>query len=61
VTSGNNFCRGWDISSTCSNVQYIADVNSKFHETAIFNTGGAVLRSTIRSSCPGTIPEAARS
>jgi predicted porin len=43
VTSGYNFGGGWDVSATYSNVQYIPGVNSKFHETAIFNTGGAVL------------------
>lgn len=37
------FSDAWDVSATYSNVQYIPGIGSSFHETAIFNTAGAVL------------------
>jgi predicted porin len=43
VTGGYTFTSQWDISFSYSNVQYIPGINSKFRNTAIFNTGGAVL------------------
>ncbi|HEY3596511.1 MAG TPA: porin, partial [Paraburkholderia sp.] len=43
VTGGFAFSSQWDVSFSYSNVQYIPGINSKFHDTAIFNTGGAVL------------------
>jgi predicted porin len=43
VTGGFTFNPQWDISFSYSNVQYIPGIGSKFHDTAIFNTGGAVL------------------
>ncbi|AOK26546.1 porin [Burkholderia ubonensis] len=43
VTAGYQFTPSWDISVSYSNVQYIPGTNSFFHNTAIFNTGGAVL------------------
>jgi predicted porin len=43
VTGGYAFSSQWDVSFSYSNVQYIAGINSKFHQEAIFNTGGAVL------------------
>ncbi|MDE1179950.1 porin [Paraburkholderia sp.] len=43
VTGGYAFNSQWDVSFSYSNVQYIPGINSKFRNTAIFNTGGAVL------------------
>ncbi|KVA19369.1 porin [Burkholderia ubonensis] len=43
VTAGYQFTPAWDISVSYSNVQYIPGIGSSFHNTAIFNTGGAVL------------------
>ncbi|MGH8779972.1 porin [Paraburkholderia sp.] len=43
VTGGYTFNSQWDVSFSYSNVQYIPGTGSKFHDTAIFNTGGAVL------------------
>ncbi|MFA8391395.1 porin [Burkholderia ubonensis] len=43
VTAGYQFTPSWDISVSYSNVQYIPGINSGFNNTAIFNTGGAVL------------------
>lgn len=43
VTAGYAFDRAWDISMSFSNVQYIPGVNSRFTDSAIFNTAGAVL------------------
>jgi predicted porin len=43
VTGGYAFNTQWDVSFSYSNVQYIPGINSKFHTSAIFNTGGAVL------------------
>ena len=43
VTGGYAFSSSWDVSFSYSNVQYVAGINSPFHTTAIFNTGGAVL------------------
>jgi len=37
------FNSSWDVSVSYSNVQYIPGINSKFSDTAIFNTEGAVL------------------
>ncbi|MFM0700747.1 porin [Paraburkholderia sediminicola] len=37
------FNGSWDVSATYSNVQYIPGAGSKFVNTEIFNTGGAVL------------------
>jgi predicted porin len=43
VGGGYTFNSAWDVSATYSNVQYIPGTGSKFHDTAIFNTGGLVL------------------
>jgi predicted porin len=43
VGGGYTFNSAWDVSATYSNVQYIPGINSRFHDTAIFNTAGAVL------------------
>jgi predicted porin len=43
VAGGYTFGGGWDITATYSNVQYIPGIGSKFTDTAIFNTAGAVL------------------
>jgi len=43
VGAGYTFNSAWDVSFTYSNVQYIPGINSKFTDTAIFNTAGAVL------------------
>jgi predicted porin len=43
VTGGWAFNSQWDVSLAYSNVQYSPGVNSFFHNTAIWNTGGAVL------------------
>ncbi len=43
VTGGYRFSPAWDVSASYSNVQYIAGGGSAFHDTAIFNTAGAVL------------------
>ncbi|MFL9967066.1 porin [Paraburkholderia sediminicola] len=43
VTGGWAFNSQWDVSFAYSNVQYAPGVNSFFHNTAIWNTGGAVL------------------
>ncbi|MGI4812732.1 MAG: porin [Janthinobacterium lividum] len=43
VTGGYAFNSVWDISASYSNVEYIPGIASAFSNTAIFNTGGAVL------------------
>jgi predicted porin len=43
VAGGWAFNSQWDVSLAYSNVQYSPGVNSFFHNTAIWNTGGAVL------------------
>ena len=43
VAGGYTFSPAWDVSVTYSNVQYIPGAGSMFANTAIFNTGGAVL------------------
>ncbi|MDP9649913.1 porin [Paraburkholderia caledonica] len=43
VGGGYTFNSAWDVTATYSNVQYIPGTGSKFHDTAIFNTGGLVL------------------
>jgi predicted porin len=43
VTGGWAFNSQWDVSFAYSNVQYAPGVNSYFHNTQIWNTGGAVL------------------
>ena len=43
VTGGYAFNSQWDVSFAYSNVQYAPGVNSSFHNTAIWNTGGVVL------------------
>jgi predicted porin len=43
VTAGYQFSSAWDVSVSYSNVQYIPGSGSKFRNTAIFNTAGAVL------------------
>jgi predicted porin len=43
VGGGYTFNSAWDVTATYSNVQYIPGINSKFTDTAIFNTAGAVL------------------
>jgi predicted porin len=43
VVGGYAFNSAWDVSATYSNVQYIPGINSRFRDTAIFNTAGAVL------------------
>src|SRR5476649_1428855 len=43
VSGGYTFNSAWDITAMYSNVQYIPGINSKFTDTAIFNTGSVVL------------------
>jgi predicted porin len=43
VTGGYAFNSQWDVSFAYSNVQYAAGSTSFFHDTQIWNTGGAVL------------------
>ncbi|MFM0038021.1 porin [Paraburkholderia strydomiana] len=43
VTGGYAFNSQWDVSFAYSNVQYAAGSGSFFHDTQIWNTGGAVL------------------
>jgi predicted porin len=43
VTGGYAFNSQWDVSFAYSNVQYAAGSSSFFHDTQIWNTGGAVL------------------
>lgn len=43
VTGGYKFTSEWSVTASYSNVQYIPGINSKFIDTAIFNTGGVVL------------------
>jgi predicted porin len=43
VTGNYAFASSLDLSFSYSNVQYIPGVNSRFTDTAIFNTGGTVL------------------
>jgi predicted porin len=43
VTGGYTFNSQWSVTASYSNVQYIPGINSKFVDTAIFNTGGVVL------------------
>ncbi|MBN3726296.1 porin [Burkholderia sp. Ac-20379] len=43
VTGGWTFNSQWDVTASYSNVQYIPGSGSKFANTAIFNTAGAVL------------------
>ncbi|MGF6606149.1 putative porin [Paraburkholderia sp. WSM4175] len=43
VTGGYAFNSAWDVSFAYSNVQYAAGTGSFFHDTQIWNTGGAVL------------------
>jgi predicted porin len=43
VTGGYAFNSQWDVSFAYSNVQYAAGQASLFHDTQIWNTGGAVL------------------
>ncbi|MDE1181921.1 porin [Paraburkholderia sp.] len=43
VGGGYKFNSAWDVTATYTNVQYIPGTQSKFHDTAIFNTAGAVL------------------
>ncbi|MPV61493.1 porin [Burkholderia sp. HI2761] len=43
VTTGYRFTQDWDVSASYSNVQYVPGGGSLFHNTAIFNTAGAVL------------------
>ncbi|MCC8404397.1 porin [Paraburkholderia sp. MMS20-SJTN17] len=43
VTGGYAFSSAWDVSFAYSNVQYAAGTGSFFHDTQIWNTGGAVL------------------
>ncbi|WP_153099651.1 porin [Paraburkholderia hayleyella] len=43
VTAGYKFSSTWDMALSYSNVQYIPGVASKYTDTAIFNTAGAVL------------------
>ena len=43
VTGGYAFNSQWDVSFAYSNVQYAPGINSSFHGTAIWNTGGAVV------------------
>src|SRR5476649_2297393 len=43
VGTGYTFNSAWDITAMYSNVQYIPGINSKFTDTAIFNTGSVVL------------------
>lgn len=43
VTAGYQITSRWDVTASYSNVQYIPGSGSAFHDTAIFNTAGAVL------------------
>ncbi|BBU32505.1 porin (plasmid) [Burkholderia sp. THE68] len=43
VDGGYFFNEAWDISFAYSNVQYIPGINSKFTDTAVWNTAGGVL------------------
>ncbi|MGI4856454.1 MAG: porin [Janthinobacterium lividum] len=43
VAGGYAFTEKLDVSFTYSNVQYIPGIHSSFTDTAVFNTGGAVL------------------
>ncbi|WP_413657967.1 porin [Paraburkholderia phenoliruptrix] len=43
VDGGYIFNDAWDISFAYSNVQYIPGINSKFTDTAVWNTAGSVL------------------
>lgn len=43
VTAGYAFNSQWNVTAAYSNVQYVAGVNSSFHDTQIWNTGGIVL------------------
>ncbi|TCG08673.1 porin [Paraburkholderia steynii] len=43
VDGGYVFNSSWDISFAYSNVQYIPGINSKFTDTAVWNTAGTVL------------------
>ncbi len=43
MNGGYAFNSQWDVSFAYSNVQYAPGINSAFHGTAIWNTGGAVL------------------
>jgi len=43
VTAGYNINPQWDITASYSNVQYVPGTGSAFRDTAIFNTGGAVV------------------
>jgi predicted porin len=43
VTAGYTFNAMWDVSVSYSNVQYVPGTGSSFTDTAVFNTGGAVL------------------
>ena len=43
VTAGYRFSPAWEVTGSYSNVQYIPGVNSTFHNTATFNTVGAVV------------------
>ncbi|SAL00258.1 outer membrane protein (porin) [Caballeronia calidae] len=43
VDGGYYFNEAWDISFAYSNVQYIPGINSKFTDTAVWNTAGSVL------------------
>ncbi|NML34105.1 porin [Paraburkholderia antibiotica] len=43
VTGGYAFNSQWDVSASYSNVQYAPGSSSFFHNTQIWNTGGAVL------------------
>jgi predicted porin len=46
VTGGYTFNSRWSVTASYSNVQYIPGIDSKFLNTAIFNTGGVVLHFT---------------
>lgn len=46
VTGGYTFNSRWSVTASYSNVQYIPGINSKFLDTAIFNTAGVVLHFT---------------
>lgn len=43
VAAGYSITSQWDVSASYSNTQYIPGGNSYFHDTAIFNTYGAVV------------------
>jgi predicted porin len=43
VTAGYKFSPAWDMSASYSHVAYTPGIGSSFHNTAVFNTGGAVL------------------